>query len=121
MNRQDGIILVSSLIVLVVVSTLAAGFYTLVNTKLLITSRNLESITAFYIAEAGVADIFQYNDERSFKKEFAGGNYECSMQIGDDGSRLIRSKGIYKDAQRIITLRAVWQEDRYRITNWLEA
>lgn len=77
MQKQDGIIMIVSLVVLLVVSTVIIGFLTYVNKSIELTNSNIEKIKALYILEAGVAHAVEEPGylEYTLEENFAGGNY----------------------------------------------
>lgn len=121
MKSQNGIVLISALIVLIVVSVLSVSYLFLVRTNLLITAKNINFTNAFYITEAGFSDAVRYEEDNSFSKEFGGGSYECEVSVAEDGSKVITSVGNFRNARRTIRARVIKEEDMYKITNWLEA
>lgn len=121
MKPQNGIVLVSALIVLIIVSTLTIAFLSLIITNILITTKNINFTNAFYIAEAGFNDAVRYENDISFSKEFAGGKYNCEVRMAEDGSKVITSAGIFRGAQRTLRVRVIKEEDIYKITSWKEA
>lgn len=121
MKSQNGIVLVSAIIVLIVVSTLTIAFLSLTTTNILITTKNIDFTNAFYIAEAGFSDAVRYGEDVSFSKEFGGGTYECDVRIAEDGSKVITSVGRFRGGQRTLRVRVVREGDMYKITNWQEA
>lgn len=124
MKHQDGVILVTSVVVLFVVSVLTVSFLSLSNTNVRVVTSYLNIEKALYIAEAGISDSAKYIDggeDFSFTKGFADGQYKVAGKLSSDGSWIITGTGIYKDLQRTIKVNAKEEEDKIKIIKWQEA
>lgn len=123
MKKEDGIILVASLVVFLVVSILTITFLSLVNTNVNIPDAYLNSSKAFYIAEAGISDAISYIDDGegfSIERHFGGGDYRSTGSKLDDGSWAIDSTGHYRNYEKGIRVILKEKKGKLKMISWQE-
>lgn len=123
MKKEEGVILVASLVVFLFVSILTIAFLSLVNNNVNIPDSYLNSTKALYIAEAGVSDAVSYIDAGeafSIQKNFADGNYSSTGSISDDGSWTINSTGNYRDYEKGVRVIVKEEEGELKVISWQE-
>lgn len=104
MKSKRGIILVTILIILFVLSVLTIGLLSLVITNKSISDSIFNSTKALYIAEAGVASASRYKEDFSDSGKFDDGEYEFTIELEADGLRHITSTGKIKGFQKTVAL-----------------
>jgi len=123
MKKQDGIILVTAVVVFLVVSILTIAFISLIYTYVKIPTAYLDSAKALYIAEAGISDAVNRvaaGENFSIIKEFAGGDYTATGEVLGAGSWLLTSVGSFRDSQELVRVGLEIEEGIYRIISWQE-
>lgn len=124
MKKQDGIILVTAVVVFLVVSILTIAFLSLIYTYIKIPIAYLNSAKALYIAEAGISDAIRYiggGGDFSITEEFADGDYRATGEVLGDDSWILTSIGSYKDSQKSVRVELEIDEGIHKIIGWQEA
>jgi hypothetical protein len=114
LKNKKGIVIVTAIFMVFLISTLGIGYLFLVNNQMEIVNVNIKSAQAFYCAESGIAECVLYlkgiNDWSSLSGVLISGNFEkgsYSVEVDlishpSKDEITIKSTGKMSNFQRII-------------------
>lgn len=138
MNRQRGVVLLTSLIVFTIVLSLGLVLSTRITTQSKVLKRWERSTKAFYLAEAGVERVIATNLKSDPNRDWSdnneenlylgvsldGGRYWVSLRNGGKDRITIVAKGIYEGIERRlqVIIAADWERTppQLKILTWID-
>ena len=124
-GKQNGIILITAIFIVLLIATLGIGYLALVNNQLELANITLKSAKAFYCAEVGIAKaVLKYDtlEEGENPPEDWGekGRYQVVVTLVNGFEKTIESTGSWDGFRRIISVKLDKPEEEIIQQEWEE-
>lgn len=130
--NQRGLILITSMFLVLLVSSLAIGYLSLVNNQLEMAGSAITSEKAFYCADTGVSEVIIYLKnipdwsglnigQTLVEGDFNNGHYTVTAdKKGTVNTIVIKSVGTMSNFQRILRVGLLRDQGRINQQDWVE-